>query len=216
MSKKAYLFSGLGSDERVFKYLTLPPHVEIVVIRWEQPGENEDIADYAKRLCSQIEEPGGIYLGVSFGGIIAIEVDKHIKASKIVLLSSVKEAKELPGFFKVAGKLRFYKMANVKLIQKESRWLFNMYGVNGPEHQALLMALFRDLDPTFFKWAIKQMMLWRHEHDNNNVIHIHGSADKAFPFKQLKKVDYVVKDGGHFMVFDRVEELNPILEKAMI
>lgn len=211
----AYLFSGLGSDERVFKYLTLPENLIIHYIRWEKPDMSESIEEYAGRISTQINEPNSIFIGISFGGIVAIEVDKIIPARNIILLSSVKAASELPGFFPIAGAMGLYSLANVKLIQKESRWLFNMYGVKEDEHKELLMALFRDLDQDFFKWAVKQMMKWKHVHSSNHVIQIHGTKDKAFPFKRIKDPDHVVGEGGHFMVFDKAARISKILDQEI-
>jgi pimeloyl-ACP methyl ester carboxylesterase len=215
MTKIAYVFSGLGSDERVFKYLDFGADVEIRVIKWIQPIMTESIADYALRLCTQIDGEGAYYLGVSFGGLVAIEVAKHIPAKKIILISSVKAAKELPGFYSIAGKIGFYKLANVKLIQRDSKFVFNMYGVKSKEHKGLLMSIFRDLDPIFFKWAIKQMMLWKHIKSQGELVQIHGSNDNAFPFKNIVQADYVIQGGGHFMVFDHAENLSHIVQKEL-
>jgi esterase/lipase len=215
MTKIAYLFSGLGSDERAFKYINLDSDIDLKTIRWEAPGKDESVSEYAKRLSQQITSPNAYYIGVSFGGIVAIEVNKHVPAKKIILISSVKEAKELPGTFAIGGKLKLYMMANVRLIQKDSFFVYNMYGVKTKEHRALLMALFSDLDPLFFKWAIKQMMTWKHVHTPSNIIHIHGSNDKAFPFKKINNLDYEIKNGGHFMVFDRASELEDLLHKEL-
>lgn len=215
MKQVAYLFSGLGSDERVFKYLDFGDQVDLRIIRWEQPDMDESFEAYSRRLSAQITEANAVYIGVSFGGIVAIEVNKIISASKIILISSVKTAKELPAPFPLLGRLGFYRLANVSLIQKESRFVFNMYGVKTDEHRKLLMDIFGDLDPVFFKWAIKQMMTWKHKVNTGNVIHIHGTKDNAFPHKRLGHVDYVIEKGGHFMVFDHAAELSTILQKEL-
>jgi pimeloyl-ACP methyl ester carboxylesterase len=215
MKQIAYLFSGLGSDERVFKYLDFGPNLDVKVIRWEQPDINETFSDYAKRLSTQITDKDPYYLGVSFGGMAAIEVDKILPAKKILLISSVKAANELPGTFAIGGKLGLYKLARVSLIQKESKFVFNIYGVQGDEHRRLLMDIFGDLDPTFFKWAIKQMMTWKHITDTGRLVHMHGTKDNAFPYKKLRNVDYSIEGGGHFMVFDRAHEVSEIIQKEL-
>ena len=45
---RIFAISGLGADERVFKYLNL--NCEIIVIQWITPFKKEKIRDYAKRL----------------------------------------------------------------------------------------------------------------------------------------------------------------------
>jgi len=91
---KLYLIGGLGADERVFKFL----HSEFPnqIIKWIEPLKMEPIEDYTKRLSEQIDtkEKFGI-LGVSFGGIIAVELSKIIKPQITILISSVELASQL-------------------------------------------------------------------------------------------------------------------------
>ena len=64
---KIYGISGLGADQRVFKYLKLD--CEFIPIDWITPLKRESIENYALRLAQVIDtnEAFGI-LGVSFGG----------------------------------------------------------------------------------------------------------------------------------------------------
>ena len=84
--KRIYVFSGLGADERVFKYLDFPGY-EPVFIRWLQPTKEEAIEHYSKRLTEQIGTSRPVLIGLSFGGIIAIEVAKVIDTEKIILIA---------------------------------------------------------------------------------------------------------------------------------
>ncbi|MCP9751582.1 alpha/beta hydrolase, partial [Ferruginibacter sp. HRS2-29] len=87
--KTIYLFSGLGADERVFKYLKFPGH-HIVHIKWITALRNEPLAAYAKRLLEQVSTEHPILIGLSFGGIMAIEVSKLIPTEKVIIIASVK------------------------------------------------------------------------------------------------------------------------------
>jgi pimeloyl-ACP methyl ester carboxylesterase len=103
--KKIYLFPGLGADERVFVNLDLSGF-EPVFIQWIQPLKNETIEAYALRLTEQIPDENPSLIGVSFGGMIAVEVAKHIPAEKVILISSAKNGNEIPGYYPLAGKLQ--------------------------------------------------------------------------------------------------------------
>jgi esterase/lipase len=59
--------------------------------------KNEDISHYAQRLSARIE-PNSILIGLSFGGIVAIEIAKHIP-SKIILVSSASILDKFRGYF---------------------------------------------------------------------------------------------------------------------
>lgn len=89
MQKKIYLISGLGADERMFQRLNFY-NFEPVYLQWISPKKNESISDYAARLKSQITEEKPIIIGLSLGGMMAVEISKQIKTEKVVLISSIK------------------------------------------------------------------------------------------------------------------------------
>ena len=75
MPQKIFIFSGLGADHRVFHKMNFQEFVP-VFIHWIEPLKKETIQNYAIRISKQITEPNPIVLGISFGGIMAIEVSK--------------------------------------------------------------------------------------------------------------------------------------------
>lgn len=89
-----YLISGLGADERVFKFLSLP-QIDAKPIFWEKTDKAETISQYCKKLLKQIDLDSEIILiGVSFGGIVAQEIAKLVPVKKIIIVSSVKSPSE--------------------------------------------------------------------------------------------------------------------------
>ncbi len=69
---KIYAISGLGADERVFKYLTI--NYELIPVKWIRPKHKETIHSYSKRLIEEYgigQETNYGIIGVSFGGLIA-------------------------------------------------------------------------------------------------------------------------------------------------
>lgn len=71
--KDIYCVSGLGADERVFQKLKFQGY-QPVHICWVEPNLEESIAEYAKRLTIQIKSERPILIGLSFGGIMAVEI----------------------------------------------------------------------------------------------------------------------------------------------
>ena len=73
---KLYAISGLGADQRVYQYLNID--YELIHLDWIRPIKNEGITDYTMRLSQGINtsEPFGI-IGLSFGGLVAIEMSKE-------------------------------------------------------------------------------------------------------------------------------------------
>ena len=99
--KTVYVFSGLGADERVFHKIDFSGY-DVHFIKWITPQKNESIESYALRLTSQITKPLPVLIGLSFGGMMAVEVAKHIATEKIILISSAKSKNEIPFYFRTA------------------------------------------------------------------------------------------------------------------
>ncbi|EMS87993.1 hypothetical protein LEP1GSC074_1850 [Leptospira noguchii str. Hook] len=66
-----------------------------------------NLSKYSKRLLSQIDTKNEIILiGVSFGGIVALEISKHISVKQIIIISSIKSVSEKPILYRLFGTLR--------------------------------------------------------------------------------------------------------------
>ncbi len=121
--RRVYCISGLGADERIFSKLNVPD-ADFSYLRWFVPEKGESIAGYAARMKEQVgavEDP--VFIGVSFGGMMAIELAKYYPAATVVLISSVKSRKELPAWIKWAGALGLY-----RLVPSRSRGRFRNIG----------------------------------------------------------------------------------------
>src|SRR6188768_3452252 len=141
--KHIYCISGLGADERVFSKFQFPGH-EIHFIKWIKPDKNESIESYAKRLITQIHHDKPILIGLSFGGIMCIEIARQIKTELIIIISSIKSSDEMPLWMRLSGRLklnRLFPMRSFKLIEpledynlgvrsKEEKQMVNEYRKN--------------------------------------------------------------------------------------
>ena len=105
--KDLFLLSGLGADRRVFDFLDFGEN-NLHHIVWINPQKNETIQEYATRLCNQIHVANPILIGVSFGGMIAMEIGMIIKTEKIILISSARTKKDIPLSFKLTGRLKLH------------------------------------------------------------------------------------------------------------
>jgi pimeloyl-ACP methyl ester carboxylesterase len=197
-----YGLGGLGADDRVFKYLSID--AKLIPIKWIKPIDNEDISSYAKRLANQIDEVHkfGI-IGVSFGGMLAIELSKHVKPSFIILISSASKSSELPkikSVFSYINVIRFLPASMLKLP------IFIMNFMFGAKNKSLLKEIIEDTDPEFLKWALDKILQWNFYEKLQNVYSIHGSADKLIPL--TNESSFIIENGGHFMIVDRANEIS--------
>ena len=98
---KAYFIPGLGADCRVFKNIKLPDSFIRINLEWIHPVEEESLESYALRMGEKIDasEPF-ILIGLSFGGMLAIEISKIKPPVELVLISTIHISDELPILYK--------------------------------------------------------------------------------------------------------------------
>ncbi len=201
-----YLISGLGADKRVFDFLNLTNY-NTHHIEWVIPDAWESIQQYAKRLSSQITTPNPIILGVSFGGMIAVEIAKQLKTEKIILISSAKSRKHIPSNGYV-GKLKIHTLIPTRFIKIPNEVLFWLFGVETQLEKELLRSIMQDTDEKFFRWAIDKIVSWDNDIELENTIQIHGTKDRLIPFRSA---DYIIEGGGHLMIVNRAKMIESII-----
>lgn len=207
---KIYIFSGLGVDKRVFDNIDFSG-LNIAFVDWIDPLKNETFESYAKRISKDFES-NSILIGLSFGGMLAVEVYKIIPVKKVILIASAKNKNELPKWFLLAGKLKLNRIVPSSLLKTTNfitNWLF---GAATSAEKLLLKNIIKETDPTFLKWAINQIVNWKNLSVPQNCIHIHGTNDRILPAKYLK-ADYKIKNGGHFMTVNKAKEIEVIIKK---
>ena len=211
--KTIYVFSGLGADQRVFQNIDFSGF-NVAHIHWVKPMKEEKIEDYAQKLITQIKTPFPILLGISFGGMIAIEVAKIIMTEKVILISSAKTQKEIPGYYRLAGQLKVHKILPLKLLKKSSLLTNWFFGIKSREHKLLFSKILKDTDLSFLKWAITKVLIWDNQEELNNKIHVHGTKDRILPIKFVK-VDYAIHEGGHLMALTNGKEISDIIRSVL-
>lgn len=209
--KEIYVLSGLGVDERVFKFVDFGKH-QVTFVKWISPLADESIEGYAKRLVSQINSVRPVLIGLSFGGMMAIEISKFIETEKIILISSAKTTNEIPFYFRWVGFFGLHKIVPARLTSK-SNWLAQwFFGAASEIDKRMLDDILRETDPIFLKWAIDKIVNWKNSQIPKNLIHIHGNTDKLLP---LTICDFPIKEGGHLMILNKAREISSLLQKIL-
>ncbi|HEY9761262.1 MAG TPA: alpha/beta hydrolase [Trichocoleus sp.] len=212
--KEIYLVSGLGADQRIFQMLKFEGYRPIH-IRWLRPKRGESIESYALRLTAQINTDKPTIIGLSFGGMIAVEIAKQIPVAKVVLLSSVKDFYEVPPYFRAFRWFPIHRIFPFKSILWAIYWFaYWVFGVDDPEERKLLKVILLDTDPHFLKWALHRVVTWKNETVPKNLSHIHGQSDRIFP-SLFVEPDFMLEQGGHLMVFNRAAEVSELITKII-
>ncbi len=206
---KIYFLSGLGADKTVFQFLDLKEY-DPVFIEWIAPEKNESLPHYALRLKEKFIPDGSIVVGLSFGGMLGMEMAKKFSDLHLILLSSAKIDAELPYYYKIGNWLPLHKISPPAL-QKNTmlhmKWLF---GLKTKPARKIYEDLIRNSDTAFNAWAIESILGWKNEVIPPNIYHIHGTADKVLPISRVKP-DLIVENGGHLMVLEQPALISDLL-----
>jgi surfactin synthase thioesterase subunit len=101
-----YFLSGIGADRRIFKYILLPPGFSAHYIDWIPNHKDETLPDFAARLSVSIDSTQPfVLIGLSLGGIMAVEIAKRLSPAATIIIASVSRSSELPPYYRLARRL---------------------------------------------------------------------------------------------------------------
>jgi pimeloyl-ACP methyl ester carboxylesterase len=211
--KKVYFISGLGADKRIFSFLDLS-FCEPVFIDWITPVKNESLESYALRLRKQIPDESPWIVGISFGGMLTVEIAKADPSVHAIILSSNKTKKEFPAYFRAGLYLPLYKWSPNRLSKNFTLRTSSLLGGTNEAEKKLLHQIIRESDIRFVRWAISAILHWKNMTIPGNIIHVHGTADKLLPPRYVK-ADYLIAGGTHVMTLDKHSEISQLLKQLI-
>lgn len=214
MAQRIYCFSGLGADGKIFRNVA-EQGFNLVPVEWIPPLKNESIAGYADRMSATIEEESPVMLGVSFGGMMAIEIANRRPVRQVILISSVRSRDQLPTWMRWAGRLRLNRLLPTNSYKFTDKVDTNRIGAATEIERQMVRAYRRAADPLQIEWAIQQILNWNVRSCNVPLLHIHGDNDRIFPLKYVQP-DHVIKGGTHMMIYNKAAEIAALVRSGLI
>lgn len=209
-----YFISGLGADERAFQLLRID-NANKKYIAWRIPEEQESFDQYISALAGQITDPEqSILVGLSFGGIMAVELSRKFKFRKTILISSIKSRDEKPGYLRFFRYFRIYAWVPGRVLNKYNPVIKYAFGIKNEFENSLLRDVIQATDPRLIQWAIDKMVNWNNTVIPANIVHIHGTADRLFPVKNIKNA-ILVEHGTHFMIANKPDIISSIINAEL-
>ena len=207
---------GLAASSAIFQRIELSDEVfQIHLLEWEIPLPKESLTAYAKRIADKIIHEMPVLVGVSFGGILVQEMAKHIKARKVIIISSVKSNAEFPRRLKIAKTTKAYKLIPMSLIVNIENLAKFSFGEKINQRIKLYEKFLSVRDIGYLEWAVEKVILWDREVIDQSVVHIHGDMDDVFPIKYIKDCT-IVKGGTHIMILSKYKWLNENLPDIIL
>jgi pimeloyl-ACP methyl ester carboxylesterase len=207
---KVYFISGLAADRRVFKHILLPAGYVPIYLDWIKPDKNEKLQEYALRLAKGIDVTEKfVLIGLSMGGMIALEIAKKYTPVATILISSASTHKQFPRHFKIAYFFRLHKVVPPGFF-KSTSMAKRLFVRENASDKMILREIIKDSDPAFIRWALGAILQWRNEEVPEPLWHIHGTNDRTLPFRNTRPT-HTIQKGTHLMIMSRAGELNKFL-----
>lgn len=211
-----YFMPGMAANSSIFSQISLPPDIfEQHMLDWFVPEKGMSLTEYAKAMCSQVPHKDIVLVGVSFGGMLVQEMAKHISVRKVIVVSSVKLASELPKRMVFAKYTKIHKLLPTGLINNVELLAKYAFGETVTKRLELYEQYLSIRDKYYIDWSIDQIVNWNQTECPSNVVHIHGDKDSVFPFYHIKNC-ITVKNGTHTMIIHRYRWFNEHLPKIIL
>lgn len=207
---------GLAAGPEIFENLELDKEkYTLHYLQWLKPlSSEESLNNYVTRLSEFITEEKPVLIGVSFGGIIVQELAKYVNPKKVIIISSVKNQKELPKKFKLAKFTKLYKLFPTVIIQNFEDYTQYFMSKSLTKKTYLYKKYLSVRDKTYLKWSIYNVLKWDQLTSNENLIHIHGTKDTVFPIKNIRNV-IKIEGGSHIMILTKAKKISKIIDETL-
>ncbi len=197
---KLVLLPGIGADARLFEAQRQAfPTLEVP--HWLAPLDQESLASFGARMASGLGPDQDLYLGgVSFGGMVALEMARHVRPRGVFLIGSCSSPDQLPTYARFLGRaLRIVPARIYKAPARIRPMLRLKFGVVTREQEELLFQMLLDTPVSFLKWGCRAILDWKPAGlPAVPVWRIHGAADHLIP-ASLVRADRLVEGAGHLL-----------------
>ena len=211
-----YFMPGMAANPSIFKNITLPSETfETHLLEWFVPEKNMSFAQYAHKMNKQIEHDRPVLVGVSFGGMLVQEMAKHKSAKKVIVISSVKDASELPKRMIFAKYTKIHKLLPTGLVNNVELLAKYAFGETVNKRLALYEEYLSLRDKYYIDWSIDNIVNWQQPDRPDCLVHIHGDKDVVFPIANIKNC-IRVKNGTHTMIIHRAKWFNEHLPTIIL
>lgn len=207
-----FVLSGLGGDERLFDGQRVVR--DIRPIRWISPSDPaETLPRYATRLARElhISEPFDLG-GSSFGGMIALELARHLSPRHVFLFGSCRSSRSIATSLRalrwLAPALPDRLLHPPRLLQPLiARW----FGAKSPAHVQLFADMLAGTPTAFIRWASKAVFSWDGVAElPMPIYHVHGEHDRLIPVGRVKP-DRVISGAGHLLNLTHADAVNDFI-----
>jgi pimeloyl-ACP methyl ester carboxylesterase len=214
------LFPGLGADHRLLTP-QLREFPQLVVPAWIPPrSRTETLPEYAARMAENVKPSRDRPLvlgGVSFGGMLAYEMARHLKPEATVLIASCRSPQALrPTHYAARRLLPLLPVAVWEIAKLLARPVVRLRFDATPNRRDLAVRMFRESDSRFMHWTLQAILNWEPAPlEGVRVLQIHGRRDLMIPARRVE-ADEIIEDGGHLINVTHAKRVNAFIRSAAV
>lgn len=216
-----YCIPGMGVDERIFSQLVprLQWQGDIRYLNHLEPAHpRETIAEYAQRLRQTLPDAWQTpptLIGMSMGGMIANELARLIPYQRLFVISSIKEASEVPFYFKFLRQLPAHRLVPSDFSKRYGNIIARMTGAFDKQYLDLVFDMFRARSNEHFAWARNAAIQWTPPAAlPNNLIHLHGTRDHIFTPRRVQPTHWI-DNGTHNMILENADTIATLINSYL-
>ncbi len=212
MKKTLYLIPGQGSDCRIFKNFKFQ-EFDTIHIKYIIPDENDSMISYAKKLSQQIDTSKTFsIIGVSLGGMLAVEMSEFLIPEEVIIISSAKNRNELPLRYKFMKKVPLNNLFGGSFLQTLAPTAQIIVEPDSYKERELCVSMLKNKNELFMKRSVNMIINWKRTFNNTEIIHIHGNNDHTIPIRNVKNITEIIENGSHMMTLTRGKEVCKIIK----
>jgi pimeloyl-ACP methyl ester carboxylesterase len=209
-----YLLPGQGADGRLFKYIDFP--YDTVHLEFPVPEKNTTLREYAYGFIPKIDTSRScILIGVSFGGMICSELADTLRPERIIVVSSAKCRKELPGRYRFQKTIPLNRLVPKGMMKWGAKVIAPIVEPARKLDNQTFKSMIEAKDPAYIKRTVNMIINWEKNGYHPGIIHIHGDRDHTLPHKRVN-YDYLVENGTHMMIYIRGDEISALINDILM
>ena len=215
------LFPGLGADPRMFRGQQAVLGDDLECPDWLMPHDGETFDAYAQRWACELEPEAGddrpLFLGgVSFGGMVAMQMARHLNPQAVILIGSCRSRHAKPARWQVAKRVSDLipnRLFGRRMSAGGALWVSTLDQLDGA-HRSLLMTMAADSPLQRMRWSGKACADWVFDPTLISgfppVHQIHGRHDAIIPLHEGDP-DTVIPNGRHLIHFSHPHTVNSFI-----
>ena len=210
-----FLITGFGLDKRAFSLLNLPED-RFKVFDLIPPLKGETLQTYALRMGREIGVgPDDVVGGVSFGGMMGLEIAKALKTRAVVIIASSTHPRHIRKRFLLFSHVAphapdFFVHRIFRLIP----WVLKRSKMLTPEGQALLNAIMTAFPPAWLRSMPPMIRKWEGCPPAVPFRQMHSEGDWLIRLNGDPKTLTVVKGRNHLITVSHPEAVRKFLTDA--